>query len=141
MKYHIYVFSNGKIASHYKKAADEYIRRLSRYCSVKLIQLKKKKDWTRYWDKEQEKILVTAGKDSMTSEKFSSWLRDKEISTGGKMAFFIADEEGYPEDGLTGMGSGLNLSAFQMTPGMTGVVLLEQIYRGYRIMNGHPYHK
>lgn len=35
----------------------------------------------------------------------------------------------------------LILSDFTMSSNMTGMVLYEQIYRGYRILNNHPYHK
>lgn len=35
----------------------------------------------------------------------------------------------------------LVLSDFTMSSNMTGMVLYEQIYRGYRILNNHPYHK
>lgn len=35
----------------------------------------------------------------------------------------------------------LILSDFVMSPSMTGMILYEQIYRGYRILHHHPYHK
>ena len=35
----------------------------------------------------------------------------------------------------------LNLSDFTMNTAMTAMILYEQIYRGYRILNHHPYHK
>ena len=64
----------------------------------------------------------------------------------GKVSFFIPDlseqEEWYlalkTEDTDCKI---MNLSDLTMQPGMVQVVLLEQIYRGYRIMRHHPYHK
>ena len=41
----------------------------------------------------------------------------------------------------TGMKKLLVFSDFTMSSNMTGMVLYEQIYRGYRILHNHPYHK
>ena len=140
MKYEIYVFSQQKIPSFYKDAIAEYTKRLGRYCKIKCEFIKKPKLWEKKINecREEERVFVLPGKDSVSSEKLSQQMSIWETTGSGKIVFFIPDEEGNTlEDGERI----LNLSDFTMNPAMTAMVLHEQIYRGYRIMHKHPYHK
>ena len=149
-------------------AAEEYMRRLSRYCSISLTIVKKEREWFKYLEKEKARVLVLPGSSQMTSEAFSGWLGECEMRGGGRLAFFIPHSlESEKRGGSGGTISNrtgdhpqqlpnelaysypdsdkgneeISLSSFTMEPGMTGLVLLEQIYRGYRILHHHPYHK
>ena len=59
--------------------------------------------------------------------------------------FFVPEWNEEATDKFAELGTGsiepLVLSDFTMSSNMTGMVLYEQIYRGYRILHNHPYHK
>ena len=62
----------------------------------------------------------------------------------GKITFFIPDEEEQDKKARKesdGDRPIISLSDFTMNASMTAMILYEQIYRGYRIMHHHPYHK
>ena len=59
--------------------------------------------------------------------------------------FFVPEWNEEATDKFAELGTGpiepLVFSDFTMSSNMTGMVLYEQIYRGYRILHNHPYHK
>lgn len=145
MKYDIFIFEKKKIKTYHKRAADEYRKRLLRYCKCSCTIIKKEKEWKKRWTEASDKMLVLPGVGSVSSEAFSEQLSQWE-RRGQKISFFIPDLSEQSAWYLdikkdNAYFSILNLSDFTMEPGLSGVILFEQIYRGYRIMHHHPYHK
>lgn len=143
MKIEILIFEKKKQESFYKKAIDEYAKRLTRYCSISYKIIKKEKEWRKLLEQKKEGILVKAGS-SVSSEEFSHRLKAWELSGEKIIPFYIMEEEEcedwlqeYPQV-FTQV---FSLSNYKMCPMMEALILYEQIYRGYRIMYNHPYHK
>jgi len=150
MKYEIYIQESKKSQKFCKKAIAEYEKRLSRYCKISCKFIKKEKEWL-VKDTGMKKFIVQPGKAELTSERLSEQIKNWEGS-GIKGIMFLVPEwsEEILADNQTKMASktkqpimieSLILSDFTMSSNMTGMVLYEQIYRGYRILNNHPYHK
>lgn len=140
MKYEIYVFEQQKIPSFYKQAIAEYTKRLGRYCKIKCEFIKKPKEWEKKvveWSKE-DSYFVMPGNNSVSSVEFSHQMAVWESSGKGKIQFFIPEKIESENDYN---GNIINLSDFAMENAMTAMILHEQIYRGYRIIHNHPYHK
>ncbi len=153
MKYEIYIQESKKSQKFCKKAIAEYEKRLSRYCKISCKFIKKEKEWESLLVKDtgMKKLIVQPGKAELTSERLSEQIKNWEGS-GIKGIMFLVPEwrEEILADDQTKMASktkqpimieSLILSDFTMSSNMTGMVLYEQIYRGYRILNNHPYHK
>ena len=153
MKYEIYIQESKKSQKFCKKAIAEYEKRLSRYCKISCKFIKKEKEWESLLVKDtgMKKFIVQTGKAELTSERLSEQIKNWEGS-GIKGIMFLVPEwsEEILADNQTKMASktkqpimieSLILSDFTMSSNMTGMVLYEQIYRGYRILNNHPYHK
>ena len=153
MKYEIYIQESKKSQKFCKKAIAEYEKRLSRYCKISCKFIKKEKEWESLLVKGtgMKKFIVQPGKAELTSERLSEQIKNWEGS-GIKGIMFLVPEwsEEILADNQTKMASktkqpimieSLILSDFTMSSNMTGMVLYEQIYRGYRILNNHPYHK
>lgn len=144
MKYEIIIEEKEKTQKFLKEAIAEYEKRLGRYCKVKCLFVKKEKDLLRLYQKDDgmEHVFVLPGKAEMTSERLSEMIAEKE-NTGVKGISFFVPTEGskeklseHPAPVKT-----LILSDFTISPAMSGMILCEQIYRGYRILHNHPYHK
>lgn len=147
MKYEIYIQEPQKSQKFYKKAIAEYEKRLSRYCKISCKFIKKEKEWNSLLAKDtnMKKLLVQPGKAKLTSEKLSDQLKTWEGSGMKGVMFFVPEwneeiEEKFAEQGSSPI-EPLVLSDFTMSSNMIGMVLYEQIYRGYRILHNHPYHK
>lgn len=151
----------GKIKEKYlSDAINEYSKRLSRYCNLKIIEVADEKTVENASDVmidktkgiEAERILKYIKKDSMlvtleingkmiSSEELASNISVWGINGISDIQFVIGGSLGL-HDSVIGI-SKYHLSFSKMTfpHQLMRVILLEQIYRAYRINNNEPYHK
>ena len=138
MHFHIHLYCPEKMPSCYRKAILEYEKRLGRYTKIHLHKIQKEKEWEKSLaDAGEGFYLITGG--SCGSEEFSRQIGKWE-STGRKEIHFYVDpscQTEVPSDQL----SAFSISRFQINGPMTALILYEQVYRAYRIMHNHPYHK
>ncbi len=152
----ITVITVGKIKEKFfVSAIEEYAKRLSRYCSLNIVEVKDEategnkalvleKEAMRIEEKipENAKIitLCVEGKQK-SSEEFSKYLDNLMVSGTAKLTFIIGGSMGLHE--RIKEKSHLRLSFSEMTfpHQLMRVVLLEQIYRAFTIMEGKTYHK
>ncbi len=157
----IYIISAGKLKEKYwNMAVEEYSKRLSRYCKLELIQVQDEKTTEGASPAEEEAVKVKEGERMLAKIPDSAYVIALAIE--GKQLDSVAFAEKIQELGVRGtsqivfvIGGSLGLSdavmkradyALSFSPmtfphQMMKVVLLEQIYRAYRIINGEPYHK
>jgi 23S rRNA (pseudouridine1915-N3)-methyltransferase len=113
----------------------EFTKRLSRYCKIQIIQIKKEKDMQKQKIRAGEHIVLVENGEGMTSESFAESIQNMEIHGVSNCSFYI----NCMPDGIDT--KEFTISKFQIAPGLLGAILCEQIYRGYRIIHGQPYHK
>ena len=151
----------GKLKEEYlKEAVREYVKRLSRYCKPGIIEVadeKTSEELGEAYDKKVKKlegerlkkhlkndafiITLEIKGERMTSEKFASVLYNAGLKGYSHVQFVIGGSLGLSDE-ITEM-SDLHLSFSDMTfpHQMMRVILLEQIYRCFKINNNEPYHK
>lgn len=151
----------GKIKEKYfRDALAEYEKRLSRYCKLEIIsvedektpdgagkaleeQIKKKEAQRllRYIREDAYVITLEIGGKMYNSEGFSSMIEQLGVSGHGHIQFVIGGSLGLHED-VTGRADlAVSFSKMTFPHQLMRVILLEQIYRAYRIMHREPYHK
>ena len=151
----------GKIKEKYlKDAIAEYSKRLSKYCKLDIIEVQDEKIPDQASEtveegirrKEGEKILryikddmyvITleiAGK-MLTSEELADKIKKLGIQGKSSIAFVIGGSIGLGKEVLKRSDYALSFSKMTFPHQLMRVILLEQVYRSYRIMNGEPYHK
>ena len=128
MNIKVYVFSD-KISKIYQSMIDEYVKRLSKYCKVKVILAKK---GLMISDKE-EIIIIDSSSNSLTSPDFAKLLDNYAMTRKSNISFIIGSDD-YN-------GTKIALTYLDMNLDLTTSCLLEQIYRAYKILNNEPYHK
>lgn len=150
----------GKLKEKYlRDACDEYVKRLSRYCNLDIIELEPVKitekpsqaevDTTlkkeaqmiikKIPDNVQVISLCVEGK-SFTSEKFAKSIEDFENS-GKSLVFIIGSSYGLSQTVKDLSNIKLSLSDMTFPHQLFRVMLLEQIYRAFKINEGGSYHK
>ncbi len=139
MKIIIYIYDKNKPENFYKKAMAEYQKRLGRYCNISSHLIRKEKPWKKLLEEKRNGYCVIPG-ESISSEHFSEHIANWELSGQKEIIFYIADKENFSEEFLP-LHQLFSLSKYDINPQMSGLILYEQIYRGYRILNNHPYHK
>ena len=157
----ISVISVGKIKEKYLVSGiGEYAKRLSKYCKLNLIEVADEKcpenlspaDMDIVKAKEKERILKKIPQNTtiitleiegkqLTSEDFSKKIDEFGLRGQSNLTFLIGGSLGL-DDELKNM-SDFKLSFSKMTfpHQLMKMILLEQIYRGFRISRGEPYHK
>lgn len=151
----------GKIKEKYlKDAIAEYSKRLSRYCKLEIIEVADEKTPDQsseavdnaIRDKEGERILkhirddmfvITleiAGK-MLTSEELAEKMENLGIQGNSNIALVIGGSIGLGREVLKRSDYALSFSKMTFPHQLMRVILLEQVYRSFRIINGEPYHK
>lgn len=151
----------GKIKEKfYTAAAEEYVKRLSRYCRLEIVELadeKTKENASEHENelvkaKEGERILAAIRDDMyvnvlaidgkmLDSVEFSKKIEQLGVMGIGNIAFIIGGSLGLDKRVIDRADYRLSFSKMTFPHQLMRVILLEQIYRGYRIMKGEPYHK
>ncbi len=152
----ITIISIGKLKeSYWKEAEAEYLKRLSSFAKVDIIEHKEigftEKDTIEPIKEKEAKIIQSSIPDSSyiialdpegkeaTSEALSKKISDLEHTTS-HLTFIIGGPLGLHESVFKKTNLKLSLSPLTFTHQITRVILLEQIYRAYMIKSGKSYH-
>lgn len=151
----------GKLKEKYlKDAIAEYSKRLTRYCKLDIIELPDEKTSENASSKEEEIVREKEGRNilskikdneyvialdlkgkQLTSEEFADFISEKGVMGQPNITFVIGGSIGISKEVLDRADYKLCFSKMTFPHQLFRVMLLEQIYRGYRIINGEPYHK
>jgi 23S rRNA (pseudouridine1915-N3)-methyltransferase len=157
----IQVIAVGKIRERYLAAGiAEYEKRLRPYVKLRVVEVDDDRrpaslspaQQDRILAREGEKILAVVPEGSVTvalavdgkpysSEELAAFIRKREVSGASQMTFIIGGDLGLSPFVLERCDLRLSLSSMTFTHPMVRLILIEQIYRAYRIMRGEPYHK
>ena len=157
----IMVIAVGKIKEKFfEDAIKEYSKRLYRYCKLEILQVPDEKTpdnasetvETQIKEKEGERILskipdgayvialAIEGK-MLDSEELAEKINTLGITGTSQIVFIIGGSLGLSRQVLERADYKLSFSRMTFPHQLMRVVLLEQVYRGYRIITGAPYHK
>jgi 23S rRNA (pseudouridine1915-N3)-methyltransferase len=157
----IKIIAVGKLKEKYlREALDEYTKRLSRYAKISIVELQDEKTPENASEKEEEmikkvegdKIIKSIDEGSyvvaldlngkmLSSVEFSSFISDLGVQGRSSINFIIGGSLGLSPEVLNRADYKLCFSKMTFPHQLFRVMLLEQIYRGFRIMKGEPYHK
>ena len=151
----------GKIKEKfYQDAIAEYVKRLSRYVSLNILEVKDEKtkeqaspaEEKQVKDLEGERILKNIREDgyvialaiegkTLDSVELSEKIDALGLGGTSHIYFVIGGSLGLSEEVLKRADYKLSFSRMTFPHQLMRVILLEQIYRSYRIINHEPYHK
>ena len=86
-------------------------------------------------------ITLEIGGKMLSSEEFAEKIETLGVQGKSSIAFVIGGSIGLGREVLKRSDFALSFSKMTFPHQLMRVILLEQVYRGYRIMNGEPYHK
>lgn len=157
----ISILAVGKLKEKYlKNGIDEYLKRLSGYAKVEMIELPDEKapeelspsEMEQVKQKEGERLLAKLSQDTYVialaiegKMKSSEQLADSldKLATYGKskIAFIIGGSLGLSNEVLQRADETLSFSKMTFPHQLMRLILLEQVYRAFRINRNEPYHK
>lgn len=125
---------------------DDYLRRLSRYAEVEGMAFKNEaallKSCERSARSAQKPTLVlldSRGK-QLSSEELAKYLGDYQDRNPFPLVFAIGPADGFSDEARRQAGMLLSLGKMTLAHELSRVVMLEQLYRAFTILQGHPYH-
>ena len=158
----IKIVAVGKIKEKfYKDAIDEYLKRMQAYNKVEIIEVAdemaaenlSEKELEQVKEKEGERILGKISKEDyvvsleilgkqIDSIEFAKFIEEEMAEGFGRnLVFIIGGSNGLAKEVSQRSNKKLSFGKMTYPHQLMRVILTEQIYRAYRIINGHPYHK
>ncbi|WP_232698050.1 23S rRNA (pseudouridine(1915)-N(3))-methyltransferase RlmH [Brevibacillus daliensis] len=157
----ITIVTVGKLKEKYlKEGIQEYVKRLSAYCKLNVVEVNDEKapeelsatEMEQVKRKEGERILGHIKQDHYvialaiegqmwSSDKLSSEMDKLALHGRSQVAFVIGGSLGLADEVLKRADAQLSFSKMTFPHQLMRLVLVEQIYRGFRISRGEPYHK
>ena len=151
----------GKIKETFlKEGIDFYVRRLQPYCTLKLVEVAdepgpdhlKEEELLLVKEKEGKRLLERIKPDqyvialdlkgkSLSSEELAAKLEELALYGRSNLVFIIGGSYGLAQEVLKRADFSLSFSKLTFPHQLMRLILLEQIYRSFKIMKGEPYHK
>lgn len=157
----INIISVGKVKENYIKAGiNEYLKRLSKYCKIEIINLEDEKVPDKLSNKELDIIQKNEGNriktvlkpgwyiialDSkgmeLTSEELAQKIEELSISGRSNLAFIIGGTIGLSKEILNSANLILSFSKLTFPHQLIQLFLLEQLFRCFKIIRKETYHR
>lgn len=156
----IKIYAIGKIKDFYKAGVDEYLKRISGYSKIEVIELKddslsdkpSESEIKKAKDNEGKRVLsllknnefligLDLNKKEMTSEEFASFLLDSLVNNGSSVSFVIGGSYGLSDELKKRINVSISISKLTYPHQLARLVLVEQIFRAFKIINNETYHK
>jgi len=125
---------------------NEYVKRLRHYAEVEAISLKDEATLFRMAGakaRPQERhvlVLLDGRGRQLSSEELAGFLRGHRSRNPQPLLFAVGPADGFSEDACAEAAFVLSLGRMTLAHELARIVLLEQLYRAFTILNGHPYH-
>ncbi len=157
----IRIIAIGKIKEAYlKEGINEYLNRIRPYCNIEIVEVNdesvgdnpKEAEITKVKDIEGERVLkllkpndyligLDLNKKQYTSPEFAKYLENKFVQGGSSITFVIGGSYGLSDSLKSRCNDSISLSNMTFLHQMTRLILLEQIYRAFKINRNETYHK
>ena len=137
----------GKLKEQYLvNMVEDYLKRINKYHKIELIEIidsnpkeEGAKILSKLKDKSYKVALSIKGK-KLSSLEFSKFIEDN-LMNYSNIDFIIGGSDGLSKEVLDNVNCELSFSDLTFPHGLFRAILLEQIYRGFKIVNNETYHK
>jgi len=124
---------------------DEYVKRLRQFAEVEALSLKDEKALLKLCGRDgrgarRGLVLFDSRGRQLSSEEFAQFLRERQERNPVPLVFAIGPADGFSETALKQADSVVSLGKMTIAHELARVMVLEQIYRAFTILKGHPYH-
>ena len=123
----------------------EYLKRLRRYVPAESLELPDEAALLKLVGKSASRlpptlILLDIRGRELSSEQFADLLRQHQDRGTQLLLFAVGGADGFSDAARSAAAFQLSLGTMTLSHELARVVLLEQLYRGFTILKGHPYH-
>lgn len=123
---------------------DDYVARVRRYAEIEVRELRPDSAATLKRlevGKENVVVLLDAGGKAFSSAEFAEWIGSRRDRGERGLTFLCGAAEGFPRSVAARASLRISLSPLTFSHELARVMLVEQIYRAFALLAGHPYPK
>lgn len=139
---------------HWRAASDEYLKRLRPYATVEVVEVPDRDigsdpvramasegaDLLRAVPDGSRVVLLDVTGPARSSEDLAAWMSDRMLYGPADVTFIVGGSAGFSPEILAASDERMSLSRMTLPHQLARVVLLEQVYRAFRIIRNEPYH-
>ncbi len=123
----------------------EYIKRISAYAQLEPLAVNSEAALLKLAAKTANRpasilVLLDSRGQQLTSEEFARYLDGQQTRSPQPLLFGVGPADGFGEEARKAASLLLSLGKMTFPHELARVVLLEQLYRAFTILKGHPYH-
>jgi 23S rRNA (pseudouridine1915-N3)-methyltransferase len=124
---------------------DDYLKRMRQYAETEGISLKDETALLKSCGRDghgprRRLVLLDRGGKQLSSEELAKFLGDHQDQNPVPLLFAVGPADGFRETARQQADFTLSLGKMTIAHELARVLLLEQLYRGFTILKGHPYH-
>jgi 23S rRNA (pseudouridine1915-N3)-methyltransferase len=124
---------------------DEYLKRLRQYCEAEGAALKDEAGLLRLCGRngrnvQRHLVLLDSRGKQFSSEELAQLIREHQDRNPVPLVFAIGPADGFGEEIRAEADFVLSLGKLTLAHELARIVVLEQVYRAFTILKGHPYH-
>lgn len=129
----------------YEDAVGFYSTRLNSYVSLEQHIIKtsdperEARDIFKILPKDKPSVLLEEKGKRLNSQRFATWMGE-ELEVYKELWFVMGGPYGLPDRKRASFGSVINIAPWTLPHELAKLVLMEQLYRAFTILQGHPYH-
>lgn len=124
---------------------DEYLKRISRYADVEGVSLRDEAALLKLTERSGNRpahklVLLDARGKQLSSEELARFLQEYQGANSQPLLFGVGPADGFSDRARHAAFLSLSLSKMTLPHELARILLLEQLYRAFTILKGHPYH-
>jgi 23S rRNA (pseudouridine1915-N3)-methyltransferase len=124
---------------------DEYLKRIARYAEVEGLQLSDESALLKLRERVGSRpahvlVLLDSKGKQLSSEELAQFLQLHQDRNPQPLVLAIGPADGFSETARKAASATISLGKMTMAHELARIVLLEQVYRAFTILQGHPYH-
>jgi 23S rRNA (pseudouridine1915-N3)-methyltransferase len=132
-------------AAAIQSLTDEYLKRLKHFAEVEGVSLKDEASLLKLCEPgarpvRHALVLLDSRGKQLSSEEFAKWMGEYQGRSSSPLLFAVGAADGFSDEARRAATIVLSLGKVTLAHELARVVLLEQIYRAFTILKGHPYH-
>ena len=135
-----WIKSGGTRSAAIEELAAQYVKRIAAFAQIEAREFKTEGALLKSLEKSSAKLVVLDSRGrEFSSQQFAEWLRAQRDASL-QLIFAIGPADGFADEAFQEAFAQISLGKITLPHELARVVLLEQIYRAFTILAGHPYH-
>lgn len=128
-----------------RSLTDEYLKRIGRYAEVEGLQLSDEAALLKLRERVGSRpahslVLLDSKGKQLSSEELAHFLQTHQERNPQPLVLAIGPADGFSDTARKTAGASISLGKMTLAHELARIVLLEQVYRAFTILQGHPYH-